>query len=273
MRTIVTHLAVVAALATLLILCIVYPFLPGRYDQLAVPLSTMAQVFGVAGLPLTLVGLLWLGMPRYGFALAILSVVLGTLVALLLALFATLSVGNALGVLTLVVWTVSLTLLVPWLKRARRVDERRFNPASFYLTLLPAIGLVAQLALAGPLTTSSRARAILNAGPFVDDIEAYRTTHGRYPLSLQAQNRDFDPHVVGVATYAYAPSGDGYDLSFEQPRFLLDRFGTREWVVYNPHGQHRSFSHTAWRLGAAEHQGWYASGETGYPHWRYFWFD
>src|SRR6185503_15222023 len=38
-RTIVIHLAIVAAMAALLVLCIAYPFLPGRYDQLAWPLS------------------------------------------------------------------------------------------------------------------------------------------------------------------------------------------------------------------------------------------
>jgi len=276
-RTIVIHLAIVAAMAALLVLCIAYPFLPGRYDQLAWPLSTMAQVFGVVGLPLVPVGLVWLVVPRYGFGLAIISVVIGTGAALVLALFATLSVGNAFGVLTLAVWAASVLQLWPYVAHRRRADEGSFNPAPLYLILLPAVGLVAQLALAGPFTTSSRARAILNASEFIGHIEAYRAEHGRYPPSLQAQNRDYDPHVVGVETYVYAPSGDSYDLSFEQPRLLLDRFGTREWIVYNPRNQHRAYSHTAWRLGSPEEQGrsqgWYASGETGHPQWRYFWFD
>jgi hypothetical protein len=276
-RTVVVHLAIVAAMAASLVLCIAYPFLCGRYDELAVPLSTMAQVFGVVGLPLVPIGLLWLAVPRYGFGLAISSMAIGTGVALILALFATLSVGNAFGVLTLAVWVVTVLQLWPHVARRRRVDGGPFNPAPLYLMLLPAVGLVAQLALAGPLTTSSRARAIGNASEFIGHIEAYRATHGRYPLSLQAQNRDYDPQVVGVETYVYASSGDSYDLSFEQPRFLLDRFGTREWVVYNPRDQQRAYSHTAWRLGAPEEQdrsqGWYASGDTGYPRWRSFWFD
>jgi hypothetical protein len=80
-----------------------------------------------------------------------------------------------------------------------------------------------------------------------------------------------------VERYVYVPQGDSYNLSFEQPRFLLDRFGTREWVVYNPRDEHRVYSHTAWLLpppGVAEaSQGWYASGETGHAHWMYFLFD
>src|SRR5690606_15387405 len=98
-----------------------------------------------------------------------------------------------------------------------------------------------------------------------------------YPASLQAQNRDYYPDTVGVERYIYVPQGDSYNLSFEQPRFLLDRFGTREWVVYNPNDEHRVFSHTAWLLTAPHlterSQGWYAAYATTHPHWKYFWFD
>jgi hypothetical protein len=59
-HNIATHLALIIGIATLLVLCMVYPFLPGGYDRLAVPLSTMAQVFGVVGLALVPGGLLWL---------------------------------------------------------------------------------------------------------------------------------------------------------------------------------------------------------------------
>jgi hypothetical protein len=42
------------------------------------------------------------------------------------------------------------------------------------------------------------------------------------------------------------PRGESYNLSFEPPRLLLDRFGTRECVVYDPRGEHRVYIHTAW---------------------------
>jgi hypothetical protein len=277
MRRILVHLGAVAAIAALLVLAIAYPFLAGRYDALAVPLSTMAQVFGVVGLPLVPIGVLWLAMPRFGVALGIAAVAVGTFVALVLALFATLSVGNAFGVITLAAWAASLVSLIPGVRRARRGPGDPVHAAPIYLVLLPAASLVAQLALAGPLTTSSRARAVASAGQLIEEIEAHRAAHGRYPASMQAQHRDFHSQVVGVEGYEYAASGDGYDLSFEQPRFLLDRFGTREWVVYNPGGEHRSFSHAARRLGGPEaqerSQGWYASGDAGFPGWRYFLFD
>jgi hypothetical protein len=276
-HNIAAHLALVVCIAILLVLCMVYPFLPGGYDRLAVPLATMTQVFGVVGLALVPGGLLWFIMPRYGFALSVLTTAVGTCVALVLALFATLSVGNAFGVLTLAVWVYVLVRLIPRLKRLRTAADRGLHPAPLYLVSLPVLALAAQLALAGPVARWSRNRAIANAGEFIADIEQYHAGHGRYPVSLQAQNRDYYPDVVGVDRYLYMPRGDSYNLSFEQPRFLLDRFGTREWVVYNPHGEHRVYSHTAWLLpppdlGEAS-QGWYASGETGHASWMYFLFD
>ena len=47
------RIGVIVALAGLGIL---YPFLPGGYDSLAMPLSTMAQAFGLLGLLLVPVG-------------------------------------------------------------------------------------------------------------------------------------------------------------------------------------------------------------------------
>ncbi len=275
--SIAKRIALITGIATITIVCMAYPFLPGGYDRLAIPLSTMVQVFGVAGLALVPGGLLWLAMPRFGLVLSVLSTVVGTCIALLLALFATLSVGNAFGILTLSAWIYTLAQLIPGLKRLKQAENRGFHPAPLYLVCLPVLVLAAQLALAGPMTQASRDRAIANANVLIEDIEQYHASHGQYPVSLQAQNRDYDPDVVGVERYIYVPQGDSYNLSFEQPRFLLDRFGTREWVVYNPHDEHRVFSHTAWLLTPAEvaepSQGWYAVQDSVHPHWRYFWFD
>ncbi len=71
----------------------------------------MAQVFGVVGLALIPGGVLWLVIPRRGFALAVLATIVATGIALVLALFATLSVGNAFGLMTLAVWVYVLVRL------------------------------------------------------------------------------------------------------------------------------------------------------------------
>lgn len=272
-----THVALIIGLATLLACATVYPFLPGRYDRLAVPLSAMAQVFGVVGLALVPGGVLWLAKPRRRFALAVFTTAVGTCVALILALFAALSAGNAFGVLTLAALVYALVRLMPRLKHLKSTEDPRLHPAPLYLVCLPTLALVSQLALAAPVTRWSRDRAITNASEFIVDIEQYHASHGRYPVSLQAQYGDYDPHLVGVERYVYVPRGDSYNLSFEQPRFLLDDIGTREWVVYNPRDEHRVYSHTSWLLLPSDAvepiQGWYASGETDKAHWMYFLFD
>ena len=56
----VTHFLRITAVTAAIILCTLLPFLPGRYDSLAVPLSGMSQLFGKVGLSLVPVGALWM---------------------------------------------------------------------------------------------------------------------------------------------------------------------------------------------------------------------
>ncbi|MFM7092409.1 MAG: hypothetical protein ACKOZZ_16535 [Bacteroidota bacterium] len=276
MTKIGTNIILLLVLTALIALGIAYPFLSGDYDRLAVPISTMIQVFGLVGLGLVPVGALWLLIPKYKFGFAITTLIIGTFVILIIALFATLSVGKSFGVLTILLWTFSIILLMPKIKSEKLNAENKYNWLPVYLIYLPVFTLLLQLTMAKPLTQLSRNRAIENAYRFIRHIEEYHTQQGQYPLSLQAQNKDYYSDVVGVEKYLYAPHKKGYNLSFEQPRFLLDKFGTREWVVYNPLDENSVYSHTAWLLPtdqAEPSQGWYASGETGHLHWKYFLFD
>lgn len=263
-------------LTTLLTLGIAYPFLSGDYDRLAMPISTMIQVFGLVGLALVPVGILWLVIPKYRFGFAITALIISTFVILVICLFATLSVGKSLGVLTLLLWTFIVILLIPKIKLLKEQTQNKANWLPVYLIYLPVFTLLLQLTIAKPLTQLSRNRAIENADRFIRHIEEYHMQQGQYPLTLQAQNKDYYPDVVGVEKYLYAPHRKSYNLSFEQPRFLLDKFGTREWVVYNPLDENSVYSHTAWLLPteqAEPSQGWYASGDTEHLHWKYFLFD
>jgi len=120
--------------------------------------------------------------------------------------------------------------------------------------------------------------AIANSAEIINDIEEYHAMHGRYPNSLQAVWKDYYPSVVGIEKFHYAPDGDAYNLFFEQPRFLFDNVGTREFVVYNKLDEHAMISHTAWILILTPEeletaQGWYAVHDAPSPHWKYFWFD
>lgn len=270
------HLAITVFLTALLALGISYPFMTGDYDRLALPLSTMIQVFGLVGLLLVPVGLLWLTLPKYHFGFAVTSILVSTFVILVIALFATLSVGKAFGLLVILLWILIVVIWLPKAKPSKAQPSKQFCFLPLYLIYLPAVTLFLQLTLAKPLTERSRDHAIDQANRFIRDIEEYQKQRGAYPLTLQAQNKDYFPDVVGVEKYWYAPHKNGYNLSFEQPRFLLDRFGTREWVVYNPLDENSVYSHTAWLLPTGQEeasQGWYASGDTGHKHWKYFLFD
>jgi hypothetical protein len=275
--TFVKHLALVLGAAALLALCMVNPFLSGEYDPVALPLSMVAQLLGVVGLAFVPIGALWLVMPRYRFGFAVAAVVVGVFLALVLALLAAVAVGRSLAALALAVGAYVAVRLLPVLKRWRAGRFEGPSPVPSYLVVLPLFSLVLQVALVAPVTGWSRDRAIASAREIIGDIEEYRERYGRYPVSLQAQHKDYKTGVVGVEKYTYVPQDETYNLSFEQPRFLLDRFGTREWVVYNPRDKHRMYSHVPWILvppGETDpRQGWYSSGETGHAHWNYFWFD
>ncbi len=167
-------------------------------------------------------------------------------------------------------------VLVPlgavWLAYRRRRDKV-WSAAPLYFLLVPGVALLAQIALAAPLTNRSRDLAVESSADMIRDIELFRARNGSYPVSLYAVWPDYLPGVVGIARYHYEPHGEGYNLAFEQPRLLLDDFGVREFVVFNPRDEQAMTSHAMWRLSQPGLRGWFAAGDAGAPHWKYFLFD
>jgi hypothetical protein len=272
------HLFRIIIIGALLCLLIVYPFLPGDYEAIATTLSLMVQVFGLLGLPLSVIGICWWMVPTSKKLWATTAYIVGIALALIQLLIAILSIGYAFAALVLLGFSVLFYYLFQKLQLFGSNNRKRFNAAAIYLTVLPLCCFIMQLLVSQPLTRYSRNKAIQNATGMISEIEAYHQKCGSYPPTLQAQWKDYSPNIVGIEKYFYSPQGKAYNLQFEQPRFLLDRFGTREWVVYNPRDENSSYSHTSWyfRLSPGEvmrTQGWYSSGNTGYPHWKYFLFD
>ena len=288
----VIHLVRIAGIIMMIVLCIIYPFLPGGYDSLAMPLSIMAQAFGVLGLLLVPMGALWLvyelrnqarrrqNLPvkvrRYAFVLV--SVIIASVIAIVIALIALATIGFSFALLTLALWLYIASRLIPGLKSLKSAEDQRVHAVPLYLIVIPIATLVLQLGLAAPLTDFSRNHAITNSSDFIRDIEAYHDKHGHYPVSLSAMWKDYYPNIVGVEKFHYLPYGESYNLFFEQPRFFLDNIGTREWVVYNPDDDQRMYSHTSWFLlltpeELERSQGWYEVHDAATPHWKYFWFD
>ncbi|MEU4226482.1 hypothetical protein AB0F17_19470 [Nonomuraea sp. NPDC026600] len=262
--------------AALLVLVILYPFLPGEYDPVAMPLSLLAQVLGLAGLILLPVAIAWVIQEARGrrSRLAVVSLALASLVAIIVATFAVLVAGWALGLATLGLWGL---LAAHWVRQVRQ-PSRGFSPVPVYLVVAPLVSLAAQVTLAGPVTDMSRDQAIRAAAPLIADIERHRAQYGGYPESLEAVNRDYGTSVTGAEKYFYARRGASYNLFFRQPRFFADDFGVREIVIYNPREDYMMPNHVNWILLWSEAElrsrpGWFTSRDLAPLHWKSLWFD
>lgn len=286
------HLGLMSGITALIALVVVYPFLPGGYDGLAVALSTMAQVFGVVGLLLVPVGVLgvvaevWKQVRRRqnlpikggGYRFAVIVVIAASLVMTVVAIAGAASIGLSFGLISLILWSCLIAGLLPTIKGLKNKDRTAFNFLPVYIVVIPAASLLLQFVLAGPVTQASRDHAVAMSAEIIQDIEAYRLANGSYPLSLLATWPDYSPDVIGIEQYHYVSQGEAYNLFFQQPRFLLDDFGVREFIVYNPLDEHTMISHSSWILllrpsQLRGSQGWFAVRDASTPHWKYLWFD
>lgn len=276
------HLVGITATICVIILLTVLPFLPGRYDSLAMPLSVLAQLFGIVGLVLVPVGALWLASEhrsgnaarRYGFAIT--AFIVSSVVWLLLS-FAAFWESVMLGVGAVVLLAYVVRKLLPHLKSLKTTTATGPSRVPWYLLIVPVAVIFIQLALARPVSEFSRNRAIRNSVPMIADIERYRDANGRYPLAVVSVQKDYSPSVIGIREYVYERSGDAYNLLFEQATF---RLGTREFVMYNPRDQHAMTSHaldvlqlTPEQLALDQMRGHSEVHNAAPPHWKYFWFD
>ena len=261
------HLVAAAAVAVAL-LCTLLPFLPGAYDPLALPLSTIARFGTIAALVFVPVGLT-VRYRTFGAA----TIVASTLFCLFVSLLAWMN-STALGVLTLTVGLAAISRLVRRWKQGSGVAVSTRAMASYFV-VLPIAVLALQRTIVPRAVEFSRERAIRNSGQLIADIEQYRAANERYPLSLHALWPDYKPRVMGIEKYHYEPSGESYNVFFENPALS---FGTREIVVYNPRDEQNFTSHPMdllqyplERLNRA--RGYYASGNAAHPHGKYFWID
>jgi hypothetical protein len=278
----IAHLLRITAATAGTMMCTVLPFLPGRYDSLSVSVSMMAQVLGKLGLLLVPVGALWMAFEyrrpsrrkRYVFATT--ALIASAVVWALVSFFA-ITESLALGLGTFALGSYVVMRLLPRLGELSSVTPTTASPIPVYLIIVPIGVTLMQLAFADPITERSRSRAIRNSAQMIADIEAYRVANGRYPPSLLSVWPDYSPSVIGIKEYRYEPSGDAYNVLFEQPTF---RFGTREMVMYNPSDQQAIASHamdvlqlTPEQLELDRRRGYNEVHDAGHPHWRYFWFD
>lgn len=278
-----THLLRITAVTAFVTLCTLLPFLPGRYDSLAVPLSSMAQVIGTAGLVLVPVGLMWIAvdrsqrLARWRRVFAILAFVISSMVWAVVCLAAVVQSGLALGGGAFALWGYAAWRAWPKLTRVSAGTPEISTALPYYLIVVPITVALLLLTVVRPAVEFSRNRAIRNSAPLIAAIEQYHATHGRYPMSLLAGLPDYHPGVIGIPQYHYESNGEAYNLFFEQFTY---RIATHEFVMYNPRDEHIMSAHAGDRLRHTPeelNQEWtrsyYALHATPYPHWKYFWFD
>ena len=275
------HILGIVAAVGFVVLCTLLPFLPGSYDGLAVALSEMAHMFGTVGLLLVPIGLLWIAADRSArlvqkrHLFPLLALIASTLVWAALWLAAVVQSGFVFGFVIIALWI--WVIWKAWSNFRRNGSSARVNALPFYLVAVPVVVALLQWAFVELAIESSRNRAILNSAPLIAAIENYRARNGKYPTSLLAEIPDYGPHVIGIREYRYEPHGDGYNLVFEQFNY---RFGTREFIVYNPLDEHVMTAHAADILELTPEQlvvertrGHYARHDLPQPRWKVFWFD
>lgn len=283
----IIHLLGIVLTIAFILFCTLLPFLPGSYDNLAIALSEMAHMFGIVGLLLVPVGLLWIAFERSSRlaqkrqVFPLLALIASTLVWASICLAAIIHSGLVLAFAVVLIWL--LVLRKAWARFRQGASlEGSGSPARpsalpFYLIAVPIAVALLQWALVDRAVEMSRNRAIANSAPLIAAIEEYRNRNGRYPTSLLAEHPDIRPQVMGIREYRYEPHGAAYNLVFEQFNY---RFGTREFVVYNPLDENVMTAHaidilqmTPEELIVERTRGHYSSHYLPQPHWKYFWFD
>jgi len=279
----IKHLLGIVAAIAFVVLCTLYPFLPGSYDGLAVAVSEMAHMFGILGLLLVPIGLLWIAADRSErlvqkrHLFPLLALIASTLVWAGLCLAAVMQSGLVSGFAIVALWVWMLHKAWTNLRRTRSTPLERPSALPFYLVAVPVVVALLQWAFVERAIESSRNRAILNSAPLLAAIEEYRERNGTYPASILAEWPDYKPDVIGIREYRYEPHGEAYNLVFEQFNY---RLGTREFVVYNPRDEHVMTAHardilelTPDQLALDRTRGHNARYDLPQPHWKIFWFD
>jgi hypothetical protein len=276
------HVVGVVAITLVVIACRFLPFLPGKYDTLAVTVSIVAQMIGFLGLVLVPIGAAWLVYEwsarlekpkRHYFAIP--AVLVSAFIGLVGCLGALLGSGYLLGVGLLALWTYVVWQMIAGVRRLRANPVARFNPTPLYLVVIPVVVALAQFTLLDRAADRSRERVIQKSAQLINDIEQYHRMHGHYPPSLLALHPDYKTGAIGVERFYYEPNGEAYNVYFEQ---LSTAFGAREIVMYNKRNEHNFLSHDSDRLLWTPEQiqsrrTYLAVNDALTPYWKYFLFD
>lgn len=264
----------IATCIVLLMSAMLLPFLPGRYDPLAISLSAFATAVAFGTLLLVPIGAVWL-ISRRGSVSAKVALAVATLVVAGAAVATAASGSMAAGAVILATWLIWLVHL--WRRVAAERSSGRDLPRAvpIGLLLVPLAATVARMAFVQSAADWSRDRAIVNAAEMIADIERFQERHGAYPVAISSIWPDYQPGIIGIERYRYEPSGAAYNLYFEHPSTNL---AVREIVMFNPRDEQDMSSHAfdLLRLTPEEirrQRGYFTSQQLAQAGWKRFLFD
>jgi hypothetical protein len=139
--------------------------------------------------------------------------------------------------------------------------------------------LLTQIFLSDPLSDYSRNFAIRRSDALISAIENYKDFHGQYPESidkLKAYNRKkiVDPFIMGIRAFRYNRIDDHYSISFSQ---WLKLSSLEEIVLYDKSNLKNSltsdYAKYDYGVDLFRVKGAFASRDTKYDHWRYYYCD
>ena len=165
------HVLRIAAATALIMLIALLPFMPGSYDPLAAPQSTMARLFGFVGLLLVPVGVLWTASsywPRLSGRndpFAIVAAIVWSIVSGILSLAAFAIVSLSFGLVTLALAVYSIFTIKRRIATFKITTPGSVGPVGLYLLIVPLAVFRLQQTSVGRAVEFSRDRAIRHDAP------------------------------------------------------------------------------------------------------------
>lgn len=238
------HTFYILLISAAIIFVMFRPFLPGRYDNLSIPLSFMTQVFSFSSLIFIPLGLIWLIRTRTTGIREVTqrrflksTLIIAGLVSLIVSIGPLSQNHTSLAILFLATLFIALTKAFLKLKN----DNLKANFLPLYLIIVPTVVAFARFGFIDNAVEMSRRIAIKNSETLIQSIENYKRVNGHYPISLQALHYDISPEVVGISQYFYEPNGNSYNLYFKQ---FSDELDADEIVMYNKLNEHYFTAHS-----------------------------
>src|SRR4030095_10885139 len=273
-------------IATLLIVAFMFsPYIPGDYDNFSLTLSAMAQLLSFVGLLLVPIGMPWLiyetvkrskkvSSNKITFRFALTSFVVSCIVGLATVMAGFVGGSLSLGIMTLAVYIYIASKVIVKMQKLKVQESSGFNLTPFYLICIPTIAVLVRFMFIPTATEFSRNYAIKQSEQLIQHIEAYYAKNGHYPISLHSVWEDYKPGITGIKRYYYEPSGNAYNLFFEQ---FAAELNIKEIVMYNKFDEQDFSSHNSDLLVLTDEiklqRGYVSVTELQTPHWKYFSFD